>query len=796
MTIRILRGLGTDLRHAASGLRRAPLFTAVAVATIALGIGAATTLFTVIDGVLIRPLPYRDATHILSVSLAAGGKDHFVVDDAQIRDWATGLRSVDQLAAYTTKTAALSGVGEPTQLTGALVEPRLFALLGIHQALGRLFVPGDERPGAPRQVVLSAQLWRERFAGDPHVIGRNVDLDGLPYTVIGVLGSEQAFPRSAAFWMPLFVGPTATGVSWFYDVLARPRPGLPLSAVRAELTARLHPPAAGHPDDAESVVVMSLHDRLFGSVRTPLLLLFGAVGCLLLIACANVANLLLARGALRRDELAVRAALGAGRWRIARLLVLESLLIAGVGAIGGLLIPAWSVPTFVRMSPDVIARAGTLHVNTHVALFAVLAGLATGLLFGVLPALATVGGVESPLSRAGRHATPHLRLRQALITAELALAMVLLAGAGLLVRSLANVIGTDLGFAPDHLAAATIFLPSARYPHDQERAAFFTALLERAKAIPGVTVAALSDAPPPAGLSVTVSASVFSGKRGQSVQIAVNTVTHRYPQAVGLRLVSGRTFTAADVRGAPVVALVNAAAARLIAPDSSPLGRRLPPSFVTDSQPAIVVGVVKNIPQFGVLADPMPRVYFVRDQVGGDVRALVLRSSVDPARLESAVRHVVAALDPLQPVSAFDVVGDVLAHDVAPRRLDTILLAAFAALAAMLAGIGLYGVVSYSASQRRREFGIRLALGAERRDMVRLMMRGAAAMIGIGLLVGVGAALLTAHLLVSLPFGVAPIDLLTLGATAALLAAIAGIAALIPALRASRVYPMVALRDG
>jgi predicted permease len=798
---RLLGDLSMDFRYALRRFRHAPGFVVAVVGVLALGIGATATMFTIVDAVLLRPLPFPEADRIVSISDVDHGTDRRVAASTNINAWRREARSVEILAAYTSSSTVYAPRGaDPVQLSGAVATSELFTLLGVHPVVGRAFVPAEMVTGGPNVVVLSREFWQQSFAGDSGIVGRYVVLDSKPYTVIGVVDEQRALPRTANYWFPLRLDAAGPAV-YFYSVLARLKPGASDETVRRDLGAITRSLDASRPASQRGgdVAVMQLHDRMFGTVRKPLTMLFGAVTFLLLIACANVANLLLARGAMRRREIAVRLALGSGRWRVIRQTLFESLLLGGMSAGVGVLIALWAVRLFVRTSSETIARVPDIHVDSHVLLFAAVVGVTTGLLFGTFPAWASVsGGDIDSLKEGGARAgsSPyHHRVRQVLIVTELSLALLLLTGAGLLTRSFANVMAVDLGFQPEHLSAATVYLPRARYQDSVARRIFFESLLDRVRALPGIQSAALTDGLPPNGYAMSVALTALSG-RPDTTEAAILTVGREFPPTVGLQLIAGRVFAATDGPGAPPAVLLSASAARALFPNGAAVGQQLPASAITDRPiPAVVVGVVKDVPLVGVDATPMPHAYFSREQIGGGEGSVVIRSLVDPSKLEVMIRHAVAGVDPRQPVAAFERIDEALAQSVAPRRLNFLLIDIFAGLALLLAGIGLYGVMSLQVTQRTREMGIRMALGATGQTVRALILRQGMTMVAIGCAIGILLSVAATRVLAGLLYGVGVHDAATFLLAPALLCAVAAVATVLPARRATTVDPMVALRN-
>ncbi|HEY3933570.1 MAG TPA: ABC transporter permease [Gemmatimonadales bacterium] len=784
-----------DLRYAVRGLRGNPVFTLIAVATLALGIGATSTLFTVVDAVLLRPLPFPAPERLVSLSEYSHDRDQGVAADANIIAW-RHAHTLDELATYTRSSTVLTGHGVPVQLNGASVTPNYFGVLGVQPIAGRVLLASDTAAGAADVVVISRTLWRDRFGGDRAVVGRSIDLDGKPTVVVGVLNDLDDI-STAAFWQPLQVQPSTNGSMFFYGALARLKPDVTIDAARRELTALVRQADAARPASqrGSGVMVMTLHDRVFGSVRKALILLFGAGCFLLLIACANVANLLLTRSATRRREVAVRIALGAGRIRLARQIVAESVVLSLLGAGIGMLIPVWAVGAFVRLSPDSIGRLAHAQVDGRVLAFAAIVGVATGLVFGAIPAwIATRPEALDALKEASARTTGSAgqqQFRRVLVATELATALVLLTGAGLLTRSFLNVLAVDPGYRPDHLLGASIRLPRERYPAESAQEAFFRTLLEKVRAIPGVRAAELTDAYPSAGFSMSTTLAALSHAT-DSTPVAISNVGREYPRTIGLGLVAGRSFDSSDAASSGGTVLLSAGAARALFPHQDPVGQLLPASSVLGG-PLRVVGVVKNVAQLGLDVPPMAHVY-VLDQ-SGDQSVIVLRADGDVARIEPAVRRAVASIDPSQPVASFVKVDDALAHLLAPRRLNFLLLDVFAGLALLLAAVGVYGVMGMQVAQRTREMGIRVALGASARSVRGLVFRQGMTMVVAGCAAGLAGSLLLSRLLAGLLYGVGVRDAGTFVAAPLLLCCVAALACYLPARRATTVDPMIALRN-
>jgi putative ABC transport system permease protein len=793
-------GWRQDLRYALRALRRDRWMTLFLVVTLALGIGATSTLFTIIDAVLLRPLPFHDPDRIVSLSVTADGADVGQAIGPDLVAW-HNARSVTDISPLTSFTAILTGVGDPAQLRGAKVSGGFFSLLGIRPVVGRLLGSNDDVAGAPDVVLLSEPLWRARFASDPAIAGRVILFNGNPVTIVGVVPARQALPQQAEFWMPLRLDSSpAGGFVFYYQVLARLKPGITSAAAGTELVAMSRRAESGLAagQRTESVVVKTLHERLFGSVRGALMLLFTAVLFLLLIGCANVANLLLARGAARRREVAVRAALGAGKWRLVRQLLLENMLIAFLGAATGVTMPFWAVSLFMKLAPASITHLDGVHVNPAVLLFTAVTGLVTGLLFGAVPALLAVREVRvAPLIGTGARSSPtraHHRLRKALVVGQLMAALVLMTGAGLFARSFANVLATDIGFQPEHLVVASVNLPRTRYADAARQAAFFDQLLVRTRALPGVASVALTDGVPPLGMVMTAPISA-TAHPDDSARVAVSRVDRNYPRTVGVELLSGRLFDATDLPGTEPVVVISASAAHALFPGQSAVGAHVEVTEqVVSGRQAVVIGVVKDVPSIGLEGAPLPHVYFSREQVGGGLGAVALRITEDPALLEAQMRAAVAAVDPLQPLSSLQQVDQVLSRSIAPRRLNFLVVVIFALLALLLAAIGLYGIMAYGVTQRTREMGIRMALGATGGRVRGLVLREGMGLMATGVIGGVAMSLALSRVVATFLYGVGAHDALTYAVAPAVLILVGAMACYLPARRATRVDPMVALR--
>ncbi|HEX7049880.1 MAG TPA: ABC transporter permease [Longimicrobiales bacterium] len=793
-----------DLRYALRSLRKAPGFAGVAVLTLALGIGANTAIFSVVDGVLLRPLPYPEPDRLVSFVEAGSYKGAFL-------EYRERAESFEAIAAYTPGQAfSLTGRGEPVRLEGAVVSAGLFSVLGAKPLLGRTFLPGEDEAGREPVVVLSHGLWQQRFGADPGIIGEEVRLDGIARTVVGVMPPGFRFPSaSTQLWVPASIRAADPIDLWGMSVgttIARLRPGVTLEEARTEVRT-LEPrmrelfPWDMPEDYGRNATVVPLRDRIVGDVRPMLLVLLGAVGFVLLIACANVANLLLARATTRRRELAVRVALGAGRRRLMRQLLTESVMLAALGGIVGLFLAFWGVELLVAGLPADTPRLAGIGIDGRVLGFTAALTFATGLVFGVLPALrASRSEPHDALKEGGRTATgARTRLSAALVVTEIALAVVLVTGAGLLIRSFWRLLRVDPGFRVENVVAATVAPPTFRYADGAARRAFYQELLGRLEALPGVTGAGITDRLPFGGRNYG-SVFVIEGRPDPATQggdwpladIAA-TISADYLRTMGIRVLRGRGFTPADRADAPGVVLINQALARRYWPDEDPIGRRI---RGPGSVPWLtIVGIVDDV-AYNRLADTdLPAFYMPLLQHGPEVVSVVVRSTADPATLAANLRAVVASIDEDTPVSDVRAMAQRVSDSLGRPRFTMLLLTAFAAAALILGAVGIYGVIAYAVSQRIHEIGIRMALGARAGDVLGMVVRQGAALAMIGIAVGLLAAFATTRLLAGLLYGVGATDAATFLAVPLLLGAVALAASWIPARRAARVDPVVALRN-
>ncbi|MBV8858093.1 MAG: ABC transporter permease [Acidobacteria bacterium] len=799
-----MRALLQDLRYATRRLWKSPGFAAVAVGALALGIGANTAIFSVVNSVLLRPLPYPAPEQLVQLweSRPRQNMPRVEIAPHEFLAWADQCQSFQRLAAIDAAEYNLTGRGEPERVTGALVSAAYFPLLGVAPAHGRAFLDEEDRPGANNVVVLGHELWQSRFNSDPSVVGQTVSLDGVACNVVGVLPRGFRLPEGAALARPIAFSAEdrAQPGSHFLNVLGRLKEGVSVEQASAEMAtvaARVEQ-SLGGTNVGHQVVVVPLHEQVVGGARTALLVLLGAVALVLLIACANVANLLLARAAARRREVAVRAALGASRWRIIRQLLAESLLLSGSGGALGLLLAVWGVDLLVGLDPEGVQRAGEVTLDWRVLAFTLGLSVLTGLLFGLAPALqaSKTDFVES-LKEGGRsgQGLARSRLRSSLVVAEVALTLVLLVGAGLLLKSFSRLLAVDPGLDPHHVITMAVSLPQAKYGEPQRITAFYEQLLQEAAALPGVQAAGVVSVLPLTG-DDTSNFVQIEGRAplppGQAMRAGRRNVSADYFRALGIPLKRGRAFTPADTAEAQRVLVINEAMARSFFAGEDPVGKRVRTS---DKSPwAEVVGIVGDVRHQGLDVDTRPEMFFPHLQTPSRQMTLVVRSEGDPVALAGPLRERVRSIDKDQPVGNVKTMEGWLSESVASRRFSAALLGVFAAAAAALAALGLYGVVSYSVAQRTHEIGLRVALGARPRDVLRLVIGQGMTLTLVGTGVGVAVALALTRVMSGLLFGVGATDPAVFVTVPLLLAAVALLACYIPARRATKVDPMVALR--
>jgi putative ABC transport system permease protein len=792
-----------DLRFGVRMPRRNPGFAFVAVLTLALGIGANSAIFSVVNAVLLRPLPYRDPDRLVTASLYRRGTDSHIVLSPTFLNWREQSQVFERIAAYTSGTADLTGSGEPERLTAGIVTADLFPTLGVAPALGRAFTSAEDQPNGAPAVMLSHKLWLRRFGGDPQMIGRSLRLDGQSRTVVGIMPPGFQFPAELDLWLPLALAMNQERMT-LVNVVGRLKPGMAPEAARAELTA-IQRRTSRNSNSDEQAGVIGLREHLVGDVQKALWVLFGAVAFVLLIACANVANLLLARATARQKEMAIRAAVGAGRFRLVRQLLTESLMLSLAGGGAGLLLATWGVKLLVNMNPGGIARLEQSGVDGRVLGFTCAVAALAGLLAGVVPALqASKTNVNETLkapsalhsaSRGARRSLP------ALMIAELALTLVLLAGAGLMIKSFLRLLAVPKGFNSDGVLTL-VFSPSdAKYPPGSPQCrAYYQESLARAQALPGVQSASLTSFLPFAGRTLRQMGLQIEGRPpvegGEPPVFEITLVSSGYFETIGLQMRAGRPSTEQDGAEAPHVTVINEAFARRFFPNENPIGHRL----LLKPNPKTIVGVVGDTRQYGLDRDVLPEIYTSYLQDSNRSMRLVARAAPgqnNPAGLANpsvAIRNQVLALEPNEPINPVITMDARLSESVAPRRYQTLLLSVFAVVAMLIATVGIYGVISYAVSQRTHEIGIRMALGAHTSDVLKLVLRQGMISTLTGVAIGLAAALTLTRVMKSLLFEVSTTDPATFAGVSLFLIGVSLAACYLPARRATRIDPLAALR--
>ena len=796
-----------DLRYAARTLLRRPGFAAVVVLTLALGIGANSAIFSVVNSVLLNPLPYANPERLVMVWGRYPDFGRVSTSLPDFRDWRERTRSFAQLAAWHGTIFNLTGDGsEPQQLTADRVTANYFATLGVRPALGRAFTAEEERAGGNDDVVvLSHGLWQSRFGGDPGIVGRQINLSGRPYTVVGVAPKAFRFWHDVDLWAPLRADTAAySRRAEYLTVFGRLKPGVTVRQAASDLADVVRQLAAQYPE-TNTVLrseVVSMHKDVVGKVRPALLVFSGAVGFVLLIACANVANLMLTRAASREREIAIRATLGAAQSRLVRQALTESVLLAVAGGVLGLLFASLGVDALRSSGLDVVPRLAEVSLDARVVGFTLLLSLLTGLLFGLAPALRFASDdLQSTLREGARGASAGAaarRLRDALVLAEVALALVLLVGAGLLVRSFQQLNRVDPGFDPERVLTYGVILPRAKYGEGSRLPAVYDALLERTRGVPGVRAAAVStslpmESPPYTTYSVEGRP---EPRVGEIQDVQPFQVSPDYFRVLGIKLRRGRLLDERDGPQSQRVAVINVEMARRVWPGQDPIGAHI--TFDDPSDTAAVwwtvVGVVGTVAQEGLTAKPYAQLY--RPIAQGESRAVwvSMRTAGDPLAAAAGARQALKAVDPDLPLNDLRTMEQRIAETVAQPRVSVALLGVFAAVALALAAIGIYGVVSYGVAQRTREIGIRMALGAKPADVLRLVIRQGMTPVAAGVALGIVGAFAATRAMATLLYGVSATDPMTFAVVAVFLAAVALVATYLPARRAMGVPPTEALR--
>ena len=804
-----------DLLFGLRMLRKSPGFTVVAVLTLALGIGANTAIFSVINAVLLRPLPYQDPSRLTWATLqfSKAGKGSSIVPHPAYFAWRDQNSVFSGIAAsHFGGNFTLTGVGVPERIPGMGVSTNFFSVLGVDPIYGRSFSSEEDRPEGPRAAILSYELWQSRYAGDPKILGQPMLLDNKDYSIVGVLPSSFKFPASGKqpqVFVPLAAPTGATTEIWYLAVIARLKPGVTLTQAAADLslidnrTLPLLPKFFVRNTQDVHLSIVSLHDHLTGSVRASLWTLMAAVVFILLIACANIANLQLSRGSVRAREFALRAALGAARSRLARQLLTESMLLAAIGGLAGLIAGLGGVALLRSFVPSGLLNIQNVHIDVVALAFTIVVSALAGALSGFAPMLALFNPNVNDAIQTGRTQVAgsrnHASLRGLLAAAQVAAALVLLVAAGLLVKSFVRLTNVSSGLDPHNVLTARISLPLDKYPGDPQQAAFSAQLLDRIAALPGVSAVGLSTSLPNA-----VSSKMRMGIEGHpapaandpTASVPIDSVSKDFFRTLGIPILSGRGFEDGDGPNKPIVAVVNQEFVHLFFSDGeAPIGKHILLAVGSPNQtPVTIVGVAAAVRRTGPSDKPLPQVLLPMAQSPGIDLAILLRTANDPNTIVSAVRTQVLAIDKELPLFDVATMNDLLAEETADQRFEAAAVGLFAALALLLAGVGIYGVISYMVSQRTQEIGIRMALGAQRADVLHMVVRDGMFMAAVGVAVGIGGALTLTRLMRNLLFQITPTDTTTYLTVTGILITVALLACCIPARRAMRVEPMKALR--
>jgi predicted permease len=801
-----------DLRYGARMLWKSPGFTLIAVITLALGIGANTAIFSVIDALMLRPLPFREPDKLFQVweSNVKLGYNEIDASYPNFADWRDQNQVFEQIAIYSGGGYNLAAAAEPEQIRGAIVSPAFFPLLGVKPTLGRVLLPEEDHPNKVFSVVMSERLWRRRFNSDPQIIGRTIGLDMQSFTVVGVvpnISNLAGLPNDTDLWIPISHGSGFDNRDGHgYQVMARLKRGVTREQAQADMDRIAGSLAIRHPDSntGQGVRLVPLQEQIVGDFKLALLALLGAVLFVLLIASANVANMLLARAAGRQKEISIRAALGAGRLRLVRQLLAESLLLAGLGGAAGLLLAVWGVYLLVAFGPAELPRAGEVAVDMRALGFTFAVSLLTGIIFGLAPALQVSrpdlnemlkDGVRGATGSAG-----HRRMRSLLVVSEIALSLALLVGAGLLMRSFLKLQAVDPGFNPNNMLTMRVSLEGPNYGKAESRIAFYDQLLDKIKALPGVqSVGARSHIPLVPADNYANLAFAIEGRSSDSANPPTayyNTVSPDLFRTMEIPVSKGRSFNEHDDQKAQMVIIINETLARRHFPGEDPIGKRMTRNRVNPKEEdwATIVGVVKDTKPLALDEKPAPEMYVPFAQRPGRSMALMIRTTNKPESVAAAVRRNVQALDRNQLAYGLRTFEGVMSEAVATPRFRASLLGVFAAVALILAMVGVYGVMSYAVTQRTREIGIRMALGAEPRDALKMVMKQGAKLAAAGVAIGSGAAAALTWSIEGLLFDLRAADPVTFVTAPLLLAGAALLACYLPARRATKVDPIVALR--
>ncbi len=811
-----MRSMIQDIRYAVRGFVRAPGFAVVAVTTLALGIGATTSIFSVVNGVILRPLPFPDSDRLVRLYTTEGSEDRDNHSGANFLDVKEQSESFENLAGFVTGRFSVAGAETPDVVRGAIVTPDFFSVLGVNAFLGRRLAPDADPPGGDPSLVIGYGFWQSQFAGDVAVLGRSLWVEGGEYTIVGVMPPGFGYPGDAQFWaasryrvpdppFDLGIDPADNRGAQYFNALARLKGDVEISRAQAEMTMIAERLAQTYPsvNANEGLILVLLHESVVGNLGSTLYVLLAAVGFLLLISCANVAGLLLVRASGREKEIVLRSALGAGRPRIVRQLLTESVVLALLGGSVGLIAALWGTQALVALAPEGIPRLSEVGADFRVLAFVLSIVLGTGLLFGLAPAIQSLGRTSTLSAIVGgsrvTSTRARSRLRNGLIVSEVAVSLLLLVGAGLTVRTYIALNGVDPGFDPRRTLSARVDIPERLYPSEVEQRGFYRETLERVRAVPGVLSAGgVLSLPINSGIQGDLVFAIEGRPLvpGEESHGGYQLASPDYFGTLGIPILRGRVFTEGDGAETPGVVVINQALADLYWPDEDPIGRRVTWGDPTDEDAdwATIVGIVGNTRHDGLDEAPRPEIFRPYAQAPMPFMTLVVRSEMEAMALTSAIRQAVMEVDPAQPIYEVHSMDEVLSDSLASRRFSMLVLAVFAAAALLLAAVGLYGVLSFSVAQRSNEIAIRMALGAQVSEVIGRVIKDGFALAAIGLAIGTGGAIALTRLMANMVYGVSARDPLTFAAGILLVTAVALAASWIPALRAGRADPMEVLR--
>jgi putative ABC transport system permease protein len=797
-----------DFRYSIRTLAKQPGFALVAIFTLALGIGANTAIFSVVNAVMLRPLPYKEPERLVRVwqTSTKNPQDRNHASALNFRDWRDQNQSFDSTAAYLNRTAYnLTGAGEPERVSGSPVSASLFPMLGVEPALGRGFLEEEDHKDGNKVVILSHNLWQSRFGGDPDVLGNTLMLDNQNFMIIGVMPPDFRYPSAdTALWVPIAIDFKDWGRgNFFLDVIARLKPEVTLEQAQADMDAialRLENDYPSTNTDSR-IAIVPMHEQVVSKTRPLLVVLLGAVAFVLLVACANVANLLLARAAGRRKEIAIRVALGATRMRLVRQLLSESLLLSVAGGLLGLLVALWGNRALIALTPDAFPRVEEIGIDGRVLAFTLALSLITGIVFGLIPALqASRPNLNETLKEGGRNSTTSEGfMRRGLVVVEVALALILLIGAGLMIRSFARLSEVDPGFSTEKILTAEIALPRSKYPGSTVQATFFQKLIDRVAVLPGVQATGAATALP---LTRFNNWRLFyiDGRPHASARdytgAGYRAISANYFKAMGIPVLKGRELSESDHEKSERVVIINNSFAQRFFADEDPIGKRMKMGTEPESPGPwmTVIGIVGDVKHTEIDEDAKPEIYLPYLQAPQSVMTMAIRTTGNPELFAEILRREVQAIDQDQPLAKVATIDQLIDRSMARRRFNMLLLGTFAAVALLLASLGIYGVMSYTVTQNTREIGIRMALGAQSNNVLRLVIGQGMALAVIGVAIGIAGSFGLTRLMESLLFGVAATDMVTFIAIPAILSIVALLACYLPARRATKVDPMISLR--